>query len=267
MNKTFDKTYLTEKLVLPYSKYVVSDTITDTGRWNIEHELIFLDPADNKYYRTSYREGATELQDERPWEYDKTVEAVEVEKKLVIKEEFVAEGEQVQELDTMLTSILNECKNNSVEVLARDTTLDAKPDVIVKIVDINHIEKIIRNYMNKQPLSQESVKTVDIDMEKFQKFCKKLKEKLSNAFDEQHETNLNDLSDRPAVDDVLEIYCENNKALSGCKILSYNLLGLYQTYLEYKKNQAYKPMEIIVNSIADDYEACCAEREVEEELD
>lgn len=33
MNKTFDKTYLTEKLVLPYSKYVVSDTITDTGRY------------------------------------------------------------------------------------------------------------------------------------------------------------------------------------------------------------------------------------------
>ena len=266
MNKTFDKTYLTEKLVLPYSKYVVSDTITDTGRWNIEHELIFMDPADNKYYRTSYREGATELQDEHPWEYDETVEAVEVEKKLVIKEEYVTEDEQVQELDTMLTSILNECKNNSIEVFARDTTLDAEPDVIVKIVDMNHIEKIIRNYMNKQPLSQESVKTADIDMEKFQKFCKKLRKKLSDVF-EQHETNLNDLSDSPAVDDVLEVYCGNNKVLSGCKTLSYNLLGLYRTYSEYKKNQAYKPMEIIVNSIADDYEACCAEMEAEEELD
>lgn len=264
MNKTFDKTYLTEKLVLPYSKYVVSDTITDTGRWNIEHELIFLDPADNKYYRTSYREGATELQDERPWEYNDTVEAVEVEKKLVIKEEFVAEGEQVQELGTILTSILNECKNNSVEVLARDATLDAEPDVIV---DMNHIEEIIKKYMNKQSLSQESVKTADIDMEKFQKFCKKLKKKLSNVFDGQHETNLNDLSDRPAVDDVLEIYCKNNKTLSGCKTLSYNLSGLYRTYLEYKKNQAYKPTEIIVNSIADDYETCCADMEVEEELD
>lgn len=189
MTKTFDKTYLTEKLVLPYSKYVVSDTITDIGRWNIEHELIFLDPADNKYYRASYREGATELQDERPWEYNDTVEAVEVEKKLVIKEEFVAEGEQVQELDTMLTSILNECKNNSIEVFARDTTLDAEPDVIVKIVDMNHIEKIIRNYMNKQPLSQESVKTADKDEYRKEKPLKELVADLKDEYD-SHDIDL-----------------------------------------------------------------------------
>lgn len=219
MNKTFDKTYLTEELGLPYGEYAVSDTITNTGRWNIEHELIFLDPVDNKYYRTSYRIGATE----RPWEHDETVEAVEVEKKLVIEEEI----------------------------------------------------HYYFNALNKQPLSQESVKAADIDMKKFQKFCKKLKKKLSNVFDEQHETNLNDLSDSPAVDDVLEVYCGNNKVLSDCKTLSYNLLGLYQTYLEYKKNQAYKPeaiqvyksIEAIVDSIADDYEACCAEMEAEEELD
>ena len=215
MNKTFDKTYLTEELGLPYGEYAVSDTITNTGRWNIEHELIFLDPADNKYYRTSYRIGATEIQPERPWEHDETVEAVEVEKKLVVEEEI----------------------------------------------------RYYFNALNKQPLSQESVKTADIDMKKFQKFCKKLKKKLSNVFDEQHETNLNDLSDRPAVDDVLEIYCENNKALSGCKTLSYNLLGLYRTYSEYRKNHTYKPTEIIVNSIVDDYETCCAEMEVEKELD
>lgn len=189
MTKTFDKTYLTEKLVLPYSKYVVSDTITDIGRWNIEHELIFLDPADNKYYRTSYREGATELQDERPWEYNDTVEAVEVEKKLVIKEEFVAEGEQVQELDTMLTSILNECKNNSIEVFARDTTLDAEPDVIVKIVDMNHIEEIIRNYMNKQLLSQESVKTADKDEYRKEKPLKELVADLKDEYD-SHDIDL-----------------------------------------------------------------------------
>ncbi len=160
MTKTFDKTYLTEELYLPYGEYAVSNTITDTGRWNIEHELIFMDPADNKYYRTSYRIGATEMQSERPWEYDETVEAVEVEKKLVVKEEYVAEGDQIQELDTVLTSILNECKNNSSEVLARDATLDAEPDIIV---DMNHIEKIIKKYMSKQLLSQESVKTAYIE--------------------------------------------------------------------------------------------------------
>lgn len=48
MKKTFNKTYLTEKLYLPYGEYAVSDTIIDTGRWNIEHELIFMDPADSQ---------------------------------------------------------------------------------------------------------------------------------------------------------------------------------------------------------------------------
>ena len=260
MTKTFDKAYLTEELALPYSKYVVSDTITDTGRWNIEHELVFRDPADNKYYRTSYREGATELQDEHPWEYKDTVEAVEVEKKLVIKEVYVAEDEQVQELNTILTSILNECKNNSSEVLARDATLDAEPDVII---DMNQVEEIIRNHMGKQSLSQESVKTADVDMEKFQKFCKKLRKKLNNIFNE-NETNLDNLPNNPAVDDMLEVYCE--KVLSGNKTLSYNLLELYQTYLENKQSQVCKPIETIVDSITEDYDTCCAEKD-EIELD
>lgn len=241
MTKTFDKTYLTKELHLPHGEYVVSDTITDTGIWNIEHELIFKDPADNKYYRTSYRISATEMRLERPWEYDKTIEAVEVEKKLVIKEVYVAEDEQVQELSTTLddtlTSILDKCKT----------------DAASETVDMSHIEEIIKKHMSGQSLSQESVKTTDIDMEKFQKFCKKLRKKLNNIFNE-NETNLDNLPDSPAVDDVLEVYCENNKVLSGNKTLSYNLLELYQTYLENKKNQAYKPVEIIVDSIADDYE-------------
>lgn len=262
MKKTFNKTYLTKELYLPHGEFAVSDTIIDTGRWNIEHELIFMDPADNKYYRTNYRIGATEMQDETPWKYDDTVEATEVEKKLVIKEEFVAEDEQVQELDTVLVSILNECKNNSIEVLARDATLDAEPDIII---DMNHVEEIIRNYMGKQPLSQESVKTADVDMEKFQKFCKKLRKKLSNVFDGRHETNLNDLPDIPALDDVLEIYCENNStALPNYKTLSYNLLGLYRIYLQNKQSQVCKSIEAIVDSIAEDYDTCCSEIEAEE---
>lgn len=77
---------------LPYDGYeasegevgvkVLSDTIIEHRRWSILHELIF-SWTDGKKYRTSYSEGATELQDERPWEYECEVECEEVEQKLV----------------------------------------------------------------------------------------------------------------------------------------------------------------------------------------
>lgn len=56
---------------------VILDTIVDTSRWSIIHELIFRH--EGKLYRTDYRVGATEQQDESPWEYEKEVECIEVE--------------------------------------------------------------------------------------------------------------------------------------------------------------------------------------------
>lgn len=58
---------------------IVSDKITDTSRWLIHYELIFR-YTDGKYYRTYYSVGATEQQDEGPWEYEKEVECYEVRK-------------------------------------------------------------------------------------------------------------------------------------------------------------------------------------------
>lgn len=55
---------------------VVEDNITDTGRWSVYHELYI--KFENKYYRTSYSVGATEDQDERPWQEDDYVDFVEV---------------------------------------------------------------------------------------------------------------------------------------------------------------------------------------------
>ena len=46
----------------------ISDTITGTSRWAVQHEVIF--KHGGKYWRTYYRRGATELQYERPFEYD-----------------------------------------------------------------------------------------------------------------------------------------------------------------------------------------------------
>jgi hypothetical protein len=46
----------------------ISDDITDTGRWSIHHSMIF--SYDEKFYLVNYSVGATEQQDERPFEYE-----------------------------------------------------------------------------------------------------------------------------------------------------------------------------------------------------
>ena len=74
--KKFSKDYLKDELDLPYSNTIV-DRIIDTTRWSIVHEIIFED--NGKFYQTTYSEGATEMQDERPWEYEDEVECEEVE--------------------------------------------------------------------------------------------------------------------------------------------------------------------------------------------
>jgi len=63
---------------------VVRDQIVSHGRWTVGHELIFR--RDGKLYRTHYQRGATESQDEGPWEYTNPVictEVIAVEKTVV----------------------------------------------------------------------------------------------------------------------------------------------------------------------------------------
>lgn len=78
--KVFSRDYLRDELDLPYSGVIV-DKIVDTTRWSIVHELVFED--NGKFYMTTYSVGATECQDESPWEYDDEVECTEVELKEV----------------------------------------------------------------------------------------------------------------------------------------------------------------------------------------
>jgi hypothetical protein len=54
----------------------LEDNIVDTSRWSIYHKIIF--EHEDKYYQTYYSEGATECQDESPWEYDDEIECTEV---------------------------------------------------------------------------------------------------------------------------------------------------------------------------------------------
>lgn len=58
---------------------VVEDRIIENSRWSIIHEMVFRHG--NKYYESSYSVGATEQQDEAPYEYDDDmIECQEVEK-------------------------------------------------------------------------------------------------------------------------------------------------------------------------------------------
>lgn len=71
---TLHRDYLIEKLNLPDS--AIKETITGTSRWSIHYEIIFA--YDGKFWKTHYSVGATEMQDESPWEYQELVDCIEV---------------------------------------------------------------------------------------------------------------------------------------------------------------------------------------------
>lgn len=52
--------------------------LIDTSRWSHIHERVYWDLDSGKYWLTTYQTGATECQDETPYEYEKEVELVEV---------------------------------------------------------------------------------------------------------------------------------------------------------------------------------------------
>lgn len=56
----------------------VTKSITSRSRWSIFYEGVFLHVPSNKHYWFNWSVGATEQQDEIPYEFDKEVEPVEV---------------------------------------------------------------------------------------------------------------------------------------------------------------------------------------------
>lgn len=55
---------------------IVSERIMDHTRWSVHYEIVFKH-TDGKFYRTNYSKGATESQDERPFQYDDDIIEVE----------------------------------------------------------------------------------------------------------------------------------------------------------------------------------------------
>lgn len=49
---------------------VIQDNIVSHGRWSVRHEIVIQRLSDGKYFKDSYSEGATEMQDESPYEYN-----------------------------------------------------------------------------------------------------------------------------------------------------------------------------------------------------
>lgn len=81
--RTFQKDFLVDELELPYNNDIIkSNEICETTRWSIVYDLVF--EYEGKNYLTCYSVGATESQDESPWEYDDEVECTEVEEKQVM---------------------------------------------------------------------------------------------------------------------------------------------------------------------------------------
>ena len=71
----FTKEFLIDSL--GDEKSTIEDNITDVSRWSVHHRRVF--KHEGKFYLTSYSVGATEMQDESPYEYsDEDVECEEV---------------------------------------------------------------------------------------------------------------------------------------------------------------------------------------------
>lgn len=47
----------------------ISDEITGNSRWSLQHDLVVKRTSDGKFFNTYYEEGATEQQDQAPFEY------------------------------------------------------------------------------------------------------------------------------------------------------------------------------------------------------
>lgn len=72
---------------------VVENEIMDTSRWSVNYRLVILNRYNNTYWKTWYSEGATEYQDEQPFDefyndYSGGVEFHEVEPVEVVRVEY-----------------------------------------------------------------------------------------------------------------------------------------------------------------------------------
>lgn len=80
MDRLFTAEVLRNILWEEASNYeVIEDEIVDHSRWSVVHRLVFKELPTGKFYETNYSVGATENQDEGPFEDEDEVMCYEVE--------------------------------------------------------------------------------------------------------------------------------------------------------------------------------------------
>lgn len=82
--REFDRGFLRD-LDLPWA--CIDRELVGRSRWSVEYCGVF--QYEGKFYRICWSQGATESQDERPWECEETVTATEVVKRPVTTEQWV----------------------------------------------------------------------------------------------------------------------------------------------------------------------------------
>jgi hypothetical protein len=65
---------------------IIEDKMVDKSRWSIQYRLVVQRLADGKFFADYYQRGATEYQDQQPWEFDKPnfTEVFPVEKTITV---------------------------------------------------------------------------------------------------------------------------------------------------------------------------------------
>lgn len=97
------RTILKEELDLPAS--AIKEELIDKDRWMVCYRIIF--KYNGKFYETFYNVGATEMQDERPWEYESKIRCYEVEQKEVLVKQWVNIKEEENEISQKASSNLS----------------------------------------------------------------------------------------------------------------------------------------------------------------
>lgn len=67
----------------------VEEEVVGNDRWSIHKTGVFKHIPTAKFYRFNWSVGATEYQDEQPYEYDKEVEVAEVELREILVKQWV----------------------------------------------------------------------------------------------------------------------------------------------------------------------------------
>ena len=94
MKRIFSKDYLVKELGLPHDEdgtkvEIKENTLVDNDRWSLYFRLTFLLKEDGNYYQAYYSIGATEMQDEEPWQDEDEVECTIVEPTEVVITQYV----------------------------------------------------------------------------------------------------------------------------------------------------------------------------------